>query len=94
MKTGHKDKIGFDKLLQENHDWPCKYSFKFIMPEPELKHFATLINDRMPYETPVTVNLSQKGKYASICFELECKSPREVLSLYHKVSDVNGLVSL
>lgn len=79
----------FKRQLDENHEWPCTYLFKFIVPKEQvvtLEHQTGLEHSKL---TP-----SKKGTYVSVTFEMMANSSDEVVEIYKKASKVKGVMSL
>ncbi len=77
------------ELLENNHDFPTEYMFKFIVPhdkEAEVKNI-------FPYEA-VRMNFSKRGKYVSITVELLMESSDAVLHVYKMANSIEGLIAL
>jgi len=79
----------FHKLLDDHHQWPCPYLFKFIIPFEQLDAFCTLFEDH-----DLTKRPSRTGKYVSVSFESNMCSSHEVMAIYHKASQIPGVMSL
>jgi len=82
-------KARFKETLDECHEWPCPYVFKFIVPSENLQ----LIKDFFP-ENEVKTKKSKTGKYTSVTAEVHAYSSKEVMDIYEKVSIVPGIMSL
>jgi putative lipoic acid-binding regulatory protein len=83
------DPDGFSKLLDEQTDWPSKYTFKFIVPKAEL---ATL--ERILDGYPLQQRPSRKGNYVAVTCAPMMSSSDEVMSIYERASKIKGIVSL
>ena len=79
----------FKKLLDEKYNWPAKYTFKFIVPS----HKEFLL-ERLIEDYKVIKKSSRTGKFVSFSASKLCTSSDEVIDTYHKVSVVEGVVSL
>ncbi|TVM17974.1 DUF493 domain-containing protein [Oceanidesulfovibrio indonesiensis] len=77
------------KKLEECHEWPCRYMFKFIVPQ-EQSHQLCAVLDMMP----ACERASSSGKYVSITIEEKMSSPDEVVMIYQKASTVPGVLAL
>ena len=78
------------QLLDERHDWPCVYSFKFIVPVAKGEELRNLV----PEAQQVEVRSSSGGKYSAYTFHCPMGSGREVLEVYARVQGISGIVSL
>lgn len=80
------------KALDQVHEWPSVYMFKFIFEpaEDRLEKLLTLF----PQEAEVLRKYSKGGKYLSLTVREVMMSADEVVSRYDKVSDVEGVIVL
>lgn len=78
------------ELLDTAHQWPCIYSFKFIVPSVRGKELESLI----PEAEQVEARPSSGGKYTAYTFHCAMGSGREVMTVYSRVRGISGLVSL
>jgi len=76
-------------LLEEESEWPLKYTFKFIVPSDKIVTLRDKINASTYEEKP-----SKTGKYVSFTYIFEAKNADEILAIYNKVSDIEGIISL
>ncbi|WP_419787848.1 DUF493 family protein [Pseudodesulfovibrio sp.] len=86
MDDRHKQ---FHKLLNDHHEWPCPYLFKFIVPFEKLDEFCSLFQDYDLRTRP-----SRTGKYVSVTFETNMCSSHEVMEVYSTAAQVSGVMSL
>lgn len=84
------DEVKFISLLDETHQWPSLYAFKFIVPAASGKELEGLV----PEAHSVEARPSSGGKYTAYTFHCPMGSGREVLSVYARVKGIQGLVSL
>ena len=80
------------ELLDKQHNWPESFLFKFIFKsntdaEDKLK-------DIFNNEAEIKVKQSKKENYKSISATILAKSSDEVLSVYKKASEIEGVISL
>ncbi len=87
--SGENDHAAFKQKLDENHDWPCVYLFKFIVPVAKKDAFNTIF----PVED-LTFKSSKGGKYVSVTANVYMQSSDEVISIYEKAYKVEGIISL
>lgn len=83
------DKKKFQNILKEHHEWPCEYTFKFIVPvssEEDLEKVLTGHN--------ISKKNSTKGNYLSVTSKKTMNSAEEVMEVYDAVSQVEGVISL
>ena len=79
----------FKQTLDNHHQWPCPYVYKFIVPAERLDEFKELFAS----ETLET-RQSRTGKYTSVTMTSTMCSADEVLAVYEKASQVPGVMSL
>lgn len=77
------------QLLNDNHEFPCRYTFKFIVPKGELDRLRAIVEPAELSEKP-----SKKGNYVSLTVTKVCTSSDVVLSVYHSVKVIKGIISL
>lgn len=76
-------------LLNHNHEFPCEFTFKFIVPKGELEVLRKIVDPAQLNERP-----SKNGNYTSLTVTKHCRTCDEVLNVYHAVKFVKGIVSL
>ena len=79
----------FKQVLDQCHEWPCPYLYKFILPTENL----TQLTDLFP-EEEIKTRESKTGKYTRVTMETHKGSAQEVMDVYTKASQVPGLMSL
>lgn len=79
----------FRELLDQNHQWPDFYTWKFIVKTESSSQVVALL---VGYE--VTTKTSEKGTYVSITARKLVQTTDEVLALYHIVASIPGVMSL
>ncbi len=79
----------FRSALDANHDWPCHYTFKFIVPKAQATAVLELFAD-----DPVQANESSSGRFIAYTMEIYVHSCDEVIALYQRVTAVPGVISL
>ena len=89
MDDKEKEIERLKQLLKNNHAFPTKYMFKFIIPQMKEQELRNIF----PYET-VRLNFSKRGKYISITVELLMESPEAVLQVYDAAYKIEGLIAL
>jgi putative lipoic acid-binding regulatory protein len=75
--------------LDEFHQWPCRFMFKFIIPQEKTEELITFFAGR-----PFTTRPSKTGKYVSFTAELEMQSSEEVIALYREAGKIEGIIAL
>ena len=79
----------FKELLDDQNDWPTRYTFKFIAPSDSLDRLKRVFDDH-----PVRVRESSKGNYKSVTAHLQMSSSEEVVAIYEEASEIDGVISL
>jgi hypothetical protein len=79
----------FKDLLEDQNDWPTRYTFKFIAPTDTVDDLKSVFGDH-----PVRVRSSSKGNYKSVTAHLRCESSEQVIEIYAEASDIEGVISL
>lgn len=79
----------FQELLDDQNDWPTRYTFKFIAPAERVDLLRDVFGDH-----PVRVRESSKGNYMSVTAHLRMSSSEEVVAIYAEASDIDGVISL
>ncbi len=78
--------------LDELHQWPSKYMFKFIVPNDPLKRKE--IEDSFDGTAQINSRLSSKGTYSAYTIIVDGQSTNHIIELYRKVGKIEGLRSL
>jgi putative lipoic acid-binding regulatory protein len=83
----------FLQQLEESQNWPGLYMFKFIVKSNsnQIDKLKDLFNN--PSEGVSMVN-SSKNKFQSLTITIEMKSPLEVIAIYKKASEFEGVIIL
>lgn len=81
------------RTLDEFHDWPAVFLFKFIVPSDleKLAQVQALFNSET---AEIKTTESRNGKYTSISAREAVTSAEEVLEIYRKSSKIEGLIAL
>jgi uncharacterized protein len=83
------------ELLEANHEFPCRYVFKAIGPNDET--FIAAVKQVARYELdlledPVTnLQASSAGRHVSVTLHLDVDSATQVITIYRKLRQVDGL---
>lgn len=83
------DLTKFKSLLDEQVSWPDYYTYKFIVKADNKSQVTTLLE-----EHEITEKLSKNGKYISITSKKLMKSSDDVVAVYHKLSTIEGVITL
>jgi len=76
--------------LDEVHQWPSVYMFKFIF-EPEQERTDAILA-LFPAESEVLRKYSSGGKYLSITVREVMLSAEEVIERYEKAGAIDGII--
>lgn len=79
----------FKELLDQEHDFPTKYTFKFIVPQTQQKAVEKLF----PNEE-INLKASRKGNYISLSVTMIIDSSDLVIAIYEQAAQIKGLISL
>jgi hypothetical protein len=79
----------FRELLDDQNDWPTRYTFKFIAPSSHVDELKAVFDDH-----PVRVRESSKGNYMSVTAHIRMASSDEVIEIYKEASQIEKVISL
>ena len=85
----NRDTELFKKKLEANHDFPCSYMFKFIVP---IRKKEALLNLLPKVDTKIKKSTS--NKFISITLNMEIESSDKVIDIYNQVYQVEGLIAM
>ena len=78
--------------LNEVHQWPSVYMFKFIM-EPDPERLKALL-DLFPAESEILRKYSTGGKYLSLTVKEVMMTAEDILERYERVATIGGIIVL
>lgn len=87
--------INFDELRKKLNDfnsWPTLYMFKFIIPSDN--HKIALVESLFDDGAEIKMQPSSKGKYTSITARVVMLDAEQVISIYQRASEIEGIISL
>lgn len=87
---GPTTEASFRERLDGYYDWPCSYLFKFIAPKDRVGDVVELFDD----DVEVTTRESKRGNYVSVTAEVEMGSSEEVVGLYRRAGEIDGVMPL
>ncbi len=90
LMTTPTDYTTFAERLDTAHNWPCEYTFKFIVPREE----AGQVQDMFDPETSLRKVASRTGKYISVTAERVMHSSEQVIDIYKKAATIQGVIML
>ena len=76
-------------MLDQEHDWPTWYLFKFIAPRGKEDKVVAIFP-----KGQASVKASTKGNYRSVTAKLMMSSANEVLDIYEKARQIEGVLAL
>jgi putative lipoic acid-binding regulatory protein len=79
----------FREKLDQLHSWPTLYMFKFIVPKGKEEEVRSLFPLHIPSEKE-----SKNGNYISLTLQMMMPSSKAVISVYQKVSAIEGIIAL
>jgi hypothetical protein len=80
----------FKERLDGYYDWPCGYVFKFIAPRERLQEVVALFGE----EVEVSTRNSKKGNYVSVTAEVVAQDSDEVIAVYRRAGEIEGVMPL
>jgi putative lipoic acid-binding regulatory protein len=79
----------FRSSLDANYDWPSIFPFKFIVPKDQVQEVLDLFAD-----DPVRAKKSSTGRFTAFTMEMNMHSCDEVIAIYQRVAQIEGVISL
>lgn len=81
------------KVLDEQHEWPTVFMFKFVIPSENEK--IALVEGLFNTKTAeIRTKTSTKGNYTSLTIREVMVSADAVLDIYKEASTIDGLIAL
>ena len=80
----------FRDLLNGEYSWPATYTFKFIVPAGQEANVTNLFRET----AEVKIKPSSGGKYASITAQDTMDNAEQIIEIYSKASNIEGIISL
>lgn len=81
------------KMLNEEHNWPAVFMFKFVVPSENEK--IARVEAMFNAETAeLRQRRSSKGNYTSITVRVVMTSAEAVLDVYKEAKTIEGLIAL
>lgn len=79
----------FKAILNTEHEWPCEYMFKFIVPREALPQVEALFPQHS-----MTFRDSRKGNYvsATVFFKADCADI--IIAIYERAAKIDGIIAL
>jgi uncharacterized protein len=79
-------------MLWAEQKWPGIYYFKFIVPNDKVR--LEQVKKLFRSEGDITYRTSSDIRFIALSCKQEMKNPDEVLALYRKASEIEGVISL
>ncbi len=81
----------FEKILNEQHQFPGSYTFKFVIKNDDCSHSQI---QKVLENSKVSTRPSKNNKYVCYTATKKVLSASEVVSIYGQASKVKGILSL
>ena len=79
-------------MLWAQQKWPGIYYFKFIVPNDKEK--LDLVRKLFELEENITYRTSKDIRFISLSCKQEMLNPDEVLAIYQRAREIEGVISL
>ena len=79
----------FKQRLDAVHQWPALYMFKFVVPKEKKREVIALFP-----EDKLTTKNSRNGKYISFTLKKVMQSSDQVMGVYQKAHEIEGIIAL
>ena len=79
----------FKNQLENHHDFPTEYLFKFIIPRDQITRLKNMIP-----RGKINTKKSKTGKYIGVSVKMNVKSSDEVINIYKEAYTIKGIISL
>ena len=79
-------------ILWAQQQWPGIYFFKFIVPNDKEK--LEQVKKLFQFEERITYRTSKDIRFIALSCKQEMKNPDEVLAIYRKAGEIEGVISL
>ena len=83
------DEQAFIEKLENNHDFPGKYIFKFIVKPEHQERVEALVK-----EAEIKLKPSSGNKYISITIHAHMETSNAVVDVYKEAKKIEGIISL
>lgn len=85
----NRDTEQFKKKLEANHDFPCSYMFKFIVPIGKKDALLNLLP-----KVAFKIKRSTSNKFVSVTLCVEIESSDKVIDIYNQVYRLEGIIAI
>lgn len=83
------DEAGFKEKLENNHDFPCTYIFKFIVKPKNQPEVEALVPG-----ADIKLKASSGNKYVSVTIKAQMANSQDVIAVYKRANTIQGIISL
>ncbi len=83
------DERAFKEKLENNHDFPGEYIFKFIVKPEHQKQVESLVEG-----AEIKLKPSSGNKYVSVTMNKKMNSSQEVIDVYNQAYKIEGIIAL
>ncbi len=90
MASNKKDQL--KELLDKQHNWPDTFNFKFIYKADQ--NTETRLKDIFPDNSEFKIKISTKQNFNSMNVHHLAKNSQEVMDIYKKAAEIEGVISL
>ena len=84
-----RDEITFIEKLENNHDFPGKYIFKFIVKPEHRERVEALVE-----EAEIKLKRSSGNKYVSVTIHAYMETSSAVVDVYKEAKKIEGVIAL
>ena len=92
METEEQKRKRLEKQLDDTHNWPCPFSFKFILPANEASIAA--LKAIFTSSAQFSERPSRKGNYTAYTIIETVGSAEDVFMRYESAARIEGIISL
>jgi putative lipoic acid-binding regulatory protein len=85
----NSEELEFKEKLEEAHNFPGSYSFKFIVKKEHQN-----IVEKLVIGAEIRVKPSSGNKYVSITIHAQMNSSEEVINVYKAAKRIDGIIAL
>jgi uncharacterized protein len=83
------------ELLEKTHTFPCSYVFKLIGSQDQgfVARVVAAVRDALQFEQdpPYTTRATPDGRHIAVTVEPIVQSPQQILAVYDRVHNLDGL---
>lgn len=79
----------FKDQLDQEHEWPDLYMFKFIVPSDRQSQIEALFEPEQ-----ITSKASKRGNYVSVTAKVTMRSSDDVIAVYEAAYRIEGVIAL